>query len=157
MVEQPKVREEVRAEQPMEKVDPRPAAPTPPGPPALDAKAEGPGDAFALGGKPGGGDFLGGGGGGGGGSKYGWYAAMIQGHVQRSVQSQPNLQRTRYRVSVEIWLSADGTPQRVELISSTGAAELDQKLREALLRMSRMPQPPPSDLPQPVVLQVSSS
>jgi TonB family protein len=82
---------------------------------------------------------------------------MIEGHVQRQVQKQPSLNRVRWHIGVKIWLSAEGEAQRVELISSTGTSDLDDKLREALLKMPRMPQAPPQDLPQPVVLQVSSS
>lgn len=158
MVEQPKLKEPaVKPEQPMEKAEPKPASP-PPGPPSLDAKGQGAGDAFGLGGSPGGSDYLGGGGGGGGGgSKYGWYAAMIQGHVQGVLQKQAVLQRARFRIGVQIWLTPDGRPERVELIGSAGGAELDRLLKESLLRMPRLPQAPPQDLPQPVVLQVSSS
>ena len=158
-IEQPKLKQEVqRAETPLEKpADPRPASPSPPGPPALDAKGAGPADGFGLGGKPGGSDFGGGGGGGGGGTKFGLYAGIVQSHVQNTLQRKKSLQNTRYRLGAQIWLTPDGGAERVELIGSTGDAELDKTLRDTLLKMPRVPQAPPQDLPQPVVLQVSSS
>jgi TonB family protein len=58
---------------------------------------------------------------------------------------------------LQIWLTPEGRPERVELIGSAGSDDLDRAVRDTLLRMARMPQAPPSDLPQPVVLQVSSS
>ena len=94
---------------------------------------------------------------GGGGSKFGSYAALIQSHIQQQLQKKKPLQSARWKLGVQIWLSPEGQPQRVELIGSTGTPDTDRNLRDTLLKMARVPQIPPSDLPQPVVLQVSSS
>ncbi len=48
-------------------------------------------------------------------------------------------------------------PIRVELAKSTGTPEIDRLLREALSRMPKPSELPPKDLPQPVVLRVTSS
>jgi len=159
-VETPKLKQEVVQVAPLERVEPKASAPEPPGPAALDAQGEGPADGFGLAGKPGGAAFGGGGdgtGSGGGGSKFGTYAALIQSHIQQQLQKKKSLQSARYRLGVQIWMKADGEPERVELIGSTGSSDTDRNLRDALLKMARVPQTPPSDLPQPVVLQVSSS
>lgn len=159
MVEQPKLKEpEFKPEQPVENRPPTPkqaANPAPKGPPALDVKGGGPGDAFNLAGHPGGQPF--GGGGSGGGSRFGWYAALIQLHARETLQKQSQLHGSRYKVVVQVWLSPDGHPERVELVNSTGKSDVDQTLKRALEAMSRIPQPPPQDMPEPVILQVSSS
>lgn len=147
----------MKPEQPVENKPPAPKqSASPPGPPALDIKGQGPSDAFGLEGKPGGGEFLGGGGGGGG-SRFGWYAAIIQGRAREALQKQRKLIGTRYQVGVQLWLSADGVPERIELINSTGKQDVDQLLRDVLLGLGKLPQPPPKDMPEPVILQVSTS
>lgn len=159
MVEPPKVRATVSPDKPLEDRPPAPkqAQEKPPeGPPALDVKGAGPGDDFNLAGRPGGSDFLGGGGGGGG-SRLGWYRAMIEGRVQAAVQKQRRLTTRPYRVGVEMWLTADGSPERVELLDSTGSAELDQALAAAIRAMPALPEPPPKEMQQPIVFQVRSA
>lgn len=158
MVEQPKD-QLVQNDHPLENKPPSPKpspsnAP-PPGPLALDAKGQGAPDAFALGGNPGGADYAGGGGG--GGSRFGWYSTLIKNHVEDTLRQQARLRRARYRVAVQVWLDGQGQPVRVELMESTGAADLDELLKRALQGMSRMPEAPPADLPQPVVMEVGSS
>jgi periplasmic protein TonB len=157
MVEQPKMKQpELKPQQVVENHPPSPKAPTPPGPPALDVKGQGPSDSFGLQGNPGGGDFLGGGGGGGG-SRFGWYAALIEGRAREALQKERRLIGARYQVAVRMWLSSDGVPQRVELIGSTGKTDTDRLLQEVLQGIGKLPQPPPQDMPQPVILQVSTS
>ena len=104
----------------------------PPGPPALDAAGEGPGDAFGLAGRPGGGEYLGGAGGGGG-SPFARYAAMVQQKAQQSVERQSRLRASRFRVTVKLWFEPDGSTQRVEIETSTGDAEIDKLLESVLL------------------------
>lgn len=134
------------------------AKPQEPGPPALDAKGEGPGDAFGLAGRQGGSDYLGGGGiGGGGGSPFGRYAALVQQRAQDAVEQQKKLRSTRYRVMVKLWFAADGRLERAELVRSTGNEEVDRLLTEALNDMAKLPEPPPKGMPQPVVLRVSTA
>lgn len=158
MVEPPKLKTDAMQDKPMEDRPPAPkqAAEKPPeGPPALDVKGQGPGDEFALAGRPGGSDFLGGGGGGGG-SRLGWYRALIEGRVQDALQKQRRLSGTRYRADVQMWLSGEGTPAQVELITSTGNADLDKALLAAIRAMPPLPEPPPKEMQQPVVFQVKS-
>jgi protein TonB len=144
-------------EKPIPAAQPPPlAAPSegPPGPPGPPGVAGLPG-----GGAPGG--VAGGGGGTGagtgtGGNPFGAYTALLQSRVQSAVQRQPALRRSRYHVEVRVWLAADGAPKRVELGSTLGNPELDRQFRETLLSMGRLPQAPPAQMPQPVVLRVNS-
>ncbi|MBL6749567.1 MAG: TonB C-terminal domain-containing protein [Nevskia sp.] len=135
---------------------PTPKTETPPGPPALDAQGQGPGDAFGLEGRPGGGDYVGGDGSGGG-TRFGWYSAMIENHLREAIERQRKLTSQPYRVPIEVWLAADGRLERVELLRSTGNADLDKLLKNTLGGASRITTPPPKDMQQPVVLTVTSS
>jgi outer membrane biosynthesis protein TonB len=135
---------------------PEPESEPPPGPPALDAAGEGPGDAFGLAGRPGGGEYLGGAGGGGG-SPFARYAAMVQQKAQQSVERQSRLRASRFRVTVKLWFEPDGSTQRVEIETSTGDAEIDKLLESSLMAMEKLADGPPKGMPQPVVLRVSTS
>ncbi len=146
MLEQPK------DEKPLDKPK---EADKPPEPLALDAKG-GPGsNSFGLGGRPGG-DSLIGGNGGGGGSRFGWYASIIQKQIQDALQKDDKLRNGRYRVSLAVWLSASGKPDRVKLISTTGNRDIDDHIQQALAEMPALPQAPPHDMPQPVNLRIDA-
>lgn len=142
--------EPVRTETPPPLAAPSAAMPGPAGPPGVAGLPSG-GSGIGI---PGGGGGIGGGGG--GGNPFGSYAALLQSRVQSAVQRQPALRRTRYRIEVQVWLTEDGAPNRVELLSSLGSKELDKQFRETLLGITRLPQAPPADMPQPIVLKVNS-
>jgi periplasmic protein TonB len=153
MIRQTPIRQpEVKPERPME----RPQAPpkldnNPPPDLGLDAKGEGPGDNFGLYGHPGGNGFFGNGGNGeGGGSRFGWYAGAIQGQIQKCLRDNEKLATSEYRTSYKIWVSSAGRP-RVELISSTGDTAIDSLIRQVLAANCTV-QPPPEDLPQPIII-----
>ena len=87
----------------------------PPGPLALDAEGQGPGDGFDLGGKPGGKGFLGGGGGGGG-SRWGWYAGMVQSQIESALRANQKTRNAVMRVQVRLWSDGTGRVNRVQLV-----------------------------------------
>lgn len=66
------------------------------------------------------------------------------------------LRRADYRVKVNLWLSASGSLQRIELVEGTGDAETDRALRTALARFPGPGTPPPERMPQPLRLQVTN-
>lgn len=130
----------------------------PPGPPALDVQGQGAADGFGLAGRPGGAETLGGGGGGGGsGDRFGWYSALLQGRISQALQQQRRLYDAKYQVPALIWIRGDGTVERVELIESSGKAEIDRLLVRTIEGMPRLPQPPPPDMPQPIATRISAS
>ena len=130
MIEQPKLTErEIKEEKPVEK--PKEAPPKesksdepPPGPLALDAKADGPPDAFNLGSKPGGRGLLGGGG---GGSRWGWYAAIVTEQIDSALRANPKTRGMVLRAEIRLWADASGRVIRVQLGSSTGNSEIDAR------------------------------
>ncbi|WP_456716975.1 energy transducer TonB [Bradyrhizobium sp. USDA 4353] len=159
MVEQPKMAEpEFKEERPVDKPQDKPIKDAkndqPPGPLSLDAKATGPGDLFGLGGKPGGSPY---GGGGGGGSRWGWYASIIQQQIEAALRANEKTKKAVIRVQISLWADSSGRVSRVQLMSSTGDAELDQALRDDVLGSLTLRQPPPKDMPMPIVTRVTAS
>jgi len=155
MVEQTPVRmPEPKPERPLDKPmdKPKAADEPPPGPLALDAKAEGAGDAFGLAGKEGGMGILGGGGG--GGSRWGWYASIVQVQVEAALRGNRKTRTARARVEVRLWADPAGRVTRVQLAESTGDAEIDDAIRNEVLGGLLLKEAPPRDMPMPIVARL---
>ena len=155
--EPPKMVEQ-KIQPPVDKPDDKPKdkAPDkpPPGPLALDAKG-GPGsDAFGLGGKPGGSDYIGGNGGGGNG--WGHYGAMMQDQIGKRLHQDDALDVRKFRITLKVWLTAAGKVNRVEVLHTAGDAEIDTRVREDISSMEPMPEAPAPEMPQPVVVRVGA-
>jgi periplasmic protein TonB len=158
MIEQPKMAEpEIKQDKPIEKPKDEPAKDAkndePPGPLALDAKAVGPGDLFNLAGKPGGSPY---GGGGGGGSRWGWYASIVQSQIETALRANSRTSKAVLQLQVRLWADGTGRINRVQLVSSTGDAELDQIIRDDVLGSLTLREPPPKDMPMPMVTRVTA-
>lgn len=156
MIEQPKMVEpEIKQDKPIEKPKDEPAKDAkndqPPGPLSLDAKPTGPGDLFGLGGKPGGSPY----GGGGGGSRWGYYTSVVTGQMEAALQANPRTRNAVMELQVRIWADASGRITRVVLTPSTGNAELDSIIRDQVLGNLVLREPPPKDMPMPIVTKVT--
>jgi outer membrane biosynthesis protein TonB len=157
MVEQPKMAQpEIKEDKPVEKPKDEPAKDAkndePPGPLALDAKAVGPGDLFNLAGKPGGNPY---GGGGGGGSRFGWYASLVQTQIRNALDANSRTRKAVLQVQIRLWADGTGRVTRVQLVSSTGDAELDTIIRDQVLAGLTLREPPPKDMPMPINTRVT--
>ncbi|MBB4256525.1 MULTISPECIES: TonB C-terminal domain-containing protein [unclassified Bradyrhizobium] len=158
MVEQPKMAEpEFKEDKPVEKPKDEPIKDAkneePPGPLALDAKAVGPGDLFNLGSKVGGSPY---GGGGGGGSRWGWYASIVQSQIEAALRANGKTRNATMQVQIRLWADATGRVSRIQLVSSTGDAELDAAIRNDVLGSLVLREPPPRDMPMPMVTRVTA-
>ncbi len=156
MVEQPKMVEpETKQEEPEEKQqdeakDDKDDAP-PPGPLALDAAAEGPGDAMGLGSKVGGHGLFGGG----GHSRWGWYASMVQAEIEAALRNNTKLRNAMMQAQLRIWADSTGRISRVQIVSSSGNAEIDAALQNEVLPGLRLREGPPGDMPMPMVTRIT--
>jgi TonB family protein len=130
-------------------------APPDPGPEA----APGPPD-LGLGAGPGSGGLAqgkgGGGGGGGGASKWGWYASIVQTQIEAALRANEKTRHAVMRVRVRLWPDATGRISRVQLVSSTGNSELDAVIRDQVLSGMTLREPPPREMPMPIVMQVTA-
>jgi protein TonB len=147
--EQPKMVEQPKVNKPEQKPDP--AKPDKP-PSAPGPVASGPPSDFGLGGG-GGGDGIGGGGG--GGSKYGWYAGEVQAAVKRALDNNDKTKNARAHVKVRIWADSNGRVTRASLAGSSGDASIDNAIKNEVLTGLQLPEPPPSDMPMPIVMMIS--
>lgn len=156
MIEQPKMVEpEEKPEKPIEKPKDEPIKNAkndePPGPLSLDAKAEGPGDLFQLGGHPGGNPY-----GGGGGSRWGWYASIVQAQIEAAFRANEKTRNAAMQVEIRLWADASGRISRVQIDPSTGDPALDAVIRNEVLGGLVLREPPPKDMPMPMVTRVTA-
>lgn len=74
-------------------------------------------------------------------------------HLNRS----PEMRKAGdYKVPVNLWVRADGTLERFELVGSSGATETDELIKQTLRLFRGFRSAPPHNLPQPVRLQVTN-
>ena len=119
---------------------------------SLDAKPVGPGDLFNLGGKPGGNPY----GGGGGGSRWGWYGAIVTAQVESALRANARTSRLVATTQIRLWADGSGRVIRVVLTPSTGDAEIDAVIRNDVLGGLTLREPPPKDMPMPIVTRVTA-
>jgi len=148
MVEQQPVQQEKKEDAP------KPKAPDAPAP--LGTGITGPGGQdMGLGsGLGGGGGF--GDGGGGGGTKYGWYATEVQNAVGDALRNNPRTRRASMTLRVRIWPDSTGRIVKVHISGSTGDPSLDASLQNEILPGIQLTDPPPADMPLPIVMQINA-
>jgi protein TonB len=146
MVEQPPVKPQESKPKPEAKID------RPPGPPG--PKASGPPTELGLAGD--GGGEGGDGSGDGGGSKYGWYAAEVQTRIAEALRQNSKTQSANLQLKIRIWADSAGRITRAELASSSGDPAIDAAIRNEVLLGLLLPDPPPQDMPMPIVMRVTA-
>jgi TonB family protein len=148
----PPPEEKVDIPDPQDKPDPTPSNEPPPGEQlGLDAEGSAGGDEFGLAARKGGRDLLAS-----GGSAYTWYSGLLKNEILDQLNSEKRAHQGDYSVVVRVWVRSDGTIDRVRLTQSSGNRERDQAIEAALSRITRLSQPPPPDMPEPISLRIVS-
>jgi protein TonB len=149
----PPPEEEVEEPLPQDTPEPEPADEAPPGAElGLDAEGVAGGDAFGLAARKGGSDIIGGG----GGAAFAWYTGLIKDGILDALSEDERVRKGNYKLTVRVWLAQDGRVERIALVDSTGNAQLDAAVEQALGRMRRVREAPPLEMPQPVTLRIVS-
>jgi len=146
MVEQPPVKPQEAKPKQEAKID------RPPGPPG--PKASGPASDLGLGGA--GGDGNGIGNGDGGGSKFGWYAAEVQARIADAFHQNSKTRDANIQLKVRIWVDNAGRITRADLAESTGDPAIDAAIRDEVLVGLVLQEPPPQDMPMPIIMRVTA-
>ena len=99
-------------------------------------------------------DYIGGDvGGGNGRDKYAWYTDRVAQELQDQL-TRKNLRNASGQFL--LWLGADGSIKQFKLLHSTGNAETDRQIQTAVAELGRVQSAPPSDMPMPVGLDIST-
>jgi len=117
----------------------------------LDADASAGGDAFGLAARKGGADLVGT-----GTAIFGRYTALVKEAIQDALGDEDAVRKGNYTAIVRVWLANDGRVERAVLVQGTGKRDVDKAIELALTRVQRVPEAPPLEMPQPIVLKVVS-
>ena len=134
---------------------PVPKPPDAPAPLGTSITGPGGGPDMGLGTGLGGGGGYGSGGGGRNGSKYGWYATQVQNRIADAMRTNPRTRKASMNVVVRIWPDSTGRVTKAR-VSSSGDPALDAALQNDILTNLQLAEPPPSDMPLPIVMRVSA-
>lgn len=150
---EPKVKDEVKIDEPPPDDAPKPADNEPPAGKDLGVDADGSagGDGFGLVGRKGGRDLLGGAGG-----KFAGYTSLLRQQIQEHMAKDKRLRSADYKVVVRIWIARDGRVEKFELSGSTGNPDTDSSIKLALANLPSIKEQPPEDMPQPIKMRITS-
>lgn len=149
--EPPRVKDEVKIDQPRpEPLPDKPADAAPADKPlGLDADASAGSDGFGLAANRGGRDIttIGSGGGGGGGNGR-YFTGLLQRNFFDALARNRNAPQDEFSVVVQVWIGEDGRVQRTRIVNGSGNAELDRLIEGTLADMSALREVPPPNLRQ---------
>ncbi len=142
----PEVKEEVKLDEPPPQAEAPPAGQNL----GLDADGKGGGDSFGLVGNKGGRELTIG-----GGNRYGEYLGGLQSDIREALGRNEKLRKGLYKAVVAVWINSSGGVERIDLLGTSGEDEVDVAIRKVLKNISHF-DVPPSDMPQPVKLRITS-
>jgi hypothetical protein len=93
---------------------------------------------------------------GGSGARFGFYAAQVQSGIKEALL-QNNKTRTASisGVVIRIWVDNTARVTRAQLVGTTGNPSLDSAITDKVLTGLQLKEPPPSDMPMPIVLRLT--
>jgi periplasmic protein TonB len=156
--DEPPKEEEMVEQEPVPNDEPPPDD-TPPEAPSEDLSTgiAGNGPDMGLSSGSGNGGKIGGTGRRGGGSKFGWYAAKVQSSIAEALRRHPSTRNAKMVLQVRVWPDSNGRITRAQLVGSSGNPAVDQAIKGQILTGLQLPQPPPADMPVPIVLRITAS
>lgn len=150
-VEQPKIQEPKLVEKKPEVAKPKPAQP--PASPLTAAAGSG-ANPYGLQRGDGSGNVIGGGGGDVN-AAYQSYGRTVSADVEAALRRDDQLRFAKFVAELRIWLDSAGRVTRVQMTGSSGDPSVDSAVERALSGLP-MHEPPPKDMPQPILLRTKS-
>jgi periplasmic protein TonB len=93
----------------------------------------------------------------GGNARFGSYAAQVQSGIKEALLRNSKTRTASISgVRIRIWVDSTGRVTRAQLVDSTGNPSLDSAITDNALTGLQLKEPPPSDMPMPIVLRVST-
>ena len=84
------------------------------------------------------------------------YASQAQARIMEELRKNPRTRKSALRIEFRIWPDSTGRITRASLSSSTGDPALDAAIRDEVLTGLQLSQPPPDDMPTPIVMRLTA-
>jgi len=152
--EKPPPPPELKPQEQVPQDEPEPAPSNDPAPaesPGLDAEGVAGGDSFGLAARKGGRDIAGS-----GGAIFAWYTNRVKDRIVEKLGDDAKIRSKKFSISVKVWIEPDGRIRDVKLGTTSGNRELDAAIESALLKLAKMSEGPPLEMPQPIILKIVS-
>jgi outer membrane biosynthesis protein TonB len=86
--------------------------------------------------------------------KYDRFAKGLQSFIADALRKHPKTMQATMTMNVRIWADQSGRVTKASLEGSTGDSTVDAALRNDVLVGLQLNEPPPADMPMPIVMQV---
>ena len=84
------------------------------------------------------------------------YATIVQEQMQAALKANPKTRTaTLQGLKIRLWADSSGRITKVQLDGSTGDTALDSVIRNEVFAGLTLKEPPPKDMPMPVVTRVT--
>jgi hypothetical protein len=94
---------------------------------------------------------------GGGGTGWGGYAAQVQSGIKEALlQNNKTKTASISGVVIRIWVDNTARVTRAQLVGTTGNPSLDSAITDKVLTGLQLKEPPPADMPMPIVLRLTA-
>src|SRR5260221_5039917 len=92
-----------------------------------------------------------------GGTRFDWYAAQVQSGIKEALLQNNNTRTASISgVVIRIWVDNTARVTRAQLVGTTGNPSLDSAITDKVLTGLQLKEPPPSDMPMPIVVRVTT-
>jgi TonB family protein len=81
----------------------------------------------------------------------------MQDQIGRRLHQDDKLDISRFRATIRVWVSDAGKVEKVELSRTTGDDQLDQRIEQMIGTMPVLPEAPPKEMPQPVIVRIGAT
>jgi len=80
----------------------------------------------------------------------------MQDQIGRRLREDEKLNTMKFRATIRVWLSLAGKVDKVQVLRTTGDTQLDVLIEQELGAMPTMPEAPPREMPQPVIVRIAA-
>jgi outer membrane biosynthesis protein TonB len=80
----------------------------------------------------------------------------VQAQIEAALRANQKTRHAIMQIQIRLWSDSSGRISRVQLVSSTGNADLDTAVRDEVLRGLTLREPPPKDMPMPIITRVTA-
>jgi protein TonB len=89
-------------------------------------------------------------------SPWGWYAAQVQTAIGDALRQNVRTRNADLRIEVRVWPDVTGRITRAALAGTSGDPAIDAVLRDDILTGLQLREPPPKDMPLPIVMRLTA-